>query len=83
MTKEEQLLRKEVLLKIATQDYPLGTRYRSVSSYQKGKYIGTVASEFNIYPSDGDFQITDGMGGSVYQQGVWAEIINPIHNLWI
>lgn len=68
---------KEELLKKAKELYPKGTCYKSVNT----RKLCIVEKELFIYKlpviiASDDFYITDGGGGTVYDNGLWAEIIS-------
>lgn len=58
------------LVEKAKEKYPIGTEY--INSYGKNCTVQGILKYY--YSSEGNY-ITDGWGGSVYKNGVWAEII--------
>jgi len=64
---------KEALLKEARERYPIGTKYKDL--LEGG--IEEVKGEFKFYVYKNVVYITDGYGGEVYKDGVWAETTIP------
>ena len=69
------------LLDYANANYPKGTRYNSIGSPMRiSSYYSEIQGDFKIYPIDKEdshsspnqFHITDGHGGAVYFNGMWA-----------
>jgi hypothetical protein len=67
----EEIEQMEQLLQQAKENYPRGTKYM-----YKG-HNATVNGELQYHKcTSGKYMITDGWGGSVYNKGVWAEIVS-------
>jgi hypothetical protein len=67
----EEIEQIEQLLQQAKENYPRGTKYMSKD------YNATVNGELQYHKcTSGKYMITDGWGGAVYDEGIWAEIVS-------
>lgn len=63
-------MNKEEVLAYANKTYPIGTKY-------KGQYgSSTVQGILKYYNHASGQMVTDGYGGAVLHDGVWAEVVS-------
>lgn len=90
-TKEEAELYKMVgrpidikyidILKKAKAKFPIGTKYKSISSIKAGEFthVAEIKGSLRIgIHSDKEYFITDGHAGRVFHNGYWASVIEDV-----